>query len=525
MNTLWVRLTLAFGAVTLVGVLVVALLANRQVSGEFRQFLAQSQLQDSPLVAQLADYYAAHSEWSGVAEVLDTFRGPGGGAGRGLRRGAPTFVLADSARQVVYDGSGSQPAALAPQDLADAAPIIVTGQTVGYLLVLAGAAQGDLPLAAQRYLAQVNVALLQAGLLAGLLGMVLGVLIARGLAAPLSHLAAAARQMAQGRLDQRVRVAGPQELADVARAFNEMAGSLQTAEQLRRHMIADIAHELRTPLTVIQGNLRAILDDVYPLDKAEVATIYDETVMLSRLVGDLRELAQAEAGQIALAARPTEVAPLVESAVAPFVAQAADQQVTLAIGVAPDLPAVQADPDRVRQVLYNLIANALRYTPVGGTITVAAILETNNRRLTVDDQRPTTNDQRPTTLILSSTLQAIDDGAAAHAPRPTSIATHVDAARLVLGPWSFVRFEVADSGTGIAPDDLPHVFERFWRADRARSRGYGGSGLGLAIARHLIEAHGGQIGVASVVGQGTRFWFTLPTAVHSQEPDRCEQNH
>jgi two-component system OmpR family sensor kinase/two-component system sensor histidine kinase BaeS len=467
MKRLWVQLTLAFGLVTLVGVLVVALLANRQVSGDFRQFLAQSQLQGSPLITELAEYYGAHGDWAGVAEVFGTLPG-GAGAGRGMRRGAPTVVLADMSGQVVYDGAGNQLTRLAAQDLDAAVPIRWQDRTVGYLLMRGGPGQSELPMAAQHYLAQVNVALLQAGLLAGGLGVVLGVVIARGLAAPLGRLAAAARQMAQGKLEARVPIAGATEVADVARAFNEMAMSLQAAEQLRRSMVADIAHELRTPLTVIQGNLRAILDDVYALDKAEVATIYDETVMLSRLVGDLRELAQAEAGQLNLVPQPTDVAPLVEAAMGPFAAQAAAQQVVLSVDVPRDLPPMQTDPDRVRQVLHNLLANALRYTPAGGSITLSATLETKAE---------------------SQKLKA-DGNAAA----------------------SFVVVEVRDTGAGIAAGDLPHVFDRFWRADRARSRDQGGSGLGLAIARQLVEAQGGQIGVESAPGHGSRFWFRMPAA-------------
>jgi two-component system OmpR family sensor kinase len=345
MKRLWVQLTVAFSLVMLVGVLTVALLANQQVSGEFRQFLAQSQLQDSPLVGELAAYYGAHGEWAGVAATFDTFRGPGGaGAGRGLRRGAPAFLLADARGQVVYRGSGEQPTHITAQDMAAALPIRWQEQTVGYLLLSDGSGMRDLPVAAQRYLAQVNAALLQAGVLAGLVGILLGLLIARGVAAPLGRLAGAARQMARGQLDVRVPIAGATEVAEVARAFNEMAAGLQASERLRKAMVADIAHELRTPLTVIQGNLRAILDDIYPLDKAEVTTIYDETLMLSRLVGDLRELALAEAGQLVLVARPSDVASLFEAGVAPFTAQAAAQEVALSVDVAHDLPLVQADP-------------------------------------------------------------------------------------------------------------------------------------------------------------------------------------
>jgi two-component system OmpR family sensor kinase/two-component system sensor histidine kinase BaeS len=470
MQRLWVQLTIAFGLVTLVGVLIVALLANRQLSGDFRQFLAQSQLQDSPLVTQLAAYYGTHGDWDGVVDVFRTLPA-GAGAGRGLRRGAPTFVLTDTDGQIVYDGSGNPSTRIAPRDLDAAVPIQWQDRTVGYLLVRGGPGQSDLPMAAQRYLAQVNAALIQAGVLAGLLGLLLGVLIARGLAAPLGRLADAAHQMAQGKLDARVPIAGATEVADVSRAFNEMAGSLQAAEQQRQTMIADVAHELRTPLTVIQGNLRAILDDVYPLDKAEIATIHDETVMLSRLIGDLRELAQAEARQLNLAPHPTDVAPLVETAVAPFGAQAAAQQVVLTVEVPRDLPPIQADPDRVRQVLHNLLANALRHTPAGGTITLCARTEVRGLRTEYPEHQAS-----------------------------------------VLSPQSSVLITVEDTGAGIAADDLPHVFERFWRADRSRSRDQGGSGLGLAIARQLVEAQGGRIGVESTVGQGSRFWFTLPIA-------------
>ena len=445
MNKLWIQLALAFSLITVTGVAVVALVANRQVSADFRSFVAQSQVQDSPIVAELADYYAAHGSWDGVASLLRTFAGARHGM---IGHGGPTIVLADGAGQVVSSEAPVQLGArLAQPELAAATPIGVQGQIAGYLLVRAGSG-GAMPMAGQQFLAQINWALLQAAVLAGGLGLLLGVVIARG------------------QLDARVPIAGAAEIADTARAFNEMAGSLQRAERLRQRMIADIAHELRTPLTVIQGNLRAILDDVYPLEKAEIATIYDETIMLGRLVGDLRELAQAEAGRLALDIQPVAVAPLLAGALAPFEPVAAEQGVTLIADVADQLPPVLADPDRVRQVLHNLVANALRYTPAGGTITVCAA--------PVADHRP---------LLKGEETQP-----------------------------SVVIVEVADSGQGIAAEDLPHVFERFWRADRSRSRDQGGSGLGLAIAKQLVEAHGGQIGVDSRVGAGSRFWFRLPAA-------------
>jgi two-component system, OmpR family, sensor kinase len=468
MNKLWIQLTLAFSLVTMTGVTIVALLANRQVSADFRSFIAQSQVQDSPIVTELSDYYLAHASWEGVDRVLRDFAG----ARRGMMgRSGPAIILADAAGQVIYTSATDQLGAwLTQPDRAAALPISVNGQVAGYLLVRAGSG-GAMSMAGQQFLNQVNGALLQAGLLAGGLGVVLGVVIARGLAAPLNRLSAAARQIARGQLDQRVPVAGAAEIADAARAFNEMAAGLQQAERLRQNMIADIAHELRTPLTVIQGNLRALLDDVYPLEKVEIAAIYDETVMLGRLVGDLRELAQAEAGRLMLDMQPVEVVPLVRSAIAPFEAAAAEQRVSLIADLPDGLPPVFADPDRVRQILHNLVANALRYTSAGGTITLCARTEVRGLR-----------------------TESSEHQASLPSPQPSVLIT------------------VVDTGQGIATADLPHVFERFWRADRSRSRDHGGSGLGLAIAKQIVEAHGGQIGAESELGLGTRFWFRLPAA-------------
>jgi two-component system OmpR family sensor kinase/two-component system sensor histidine kinase BaeS len=339
-------------------------------------------------------------------------------------------------------------------------------------------------------LRQFNLSLWQASLIAGGLGMLLGLGIARGLSAPLARLATAARHISRGDLSQRVPVSGSDEVADLARAFNEMATGLEQAETLRRNMVADIAHELRTPLTVIQGNLQALLDEVYPLEKSEIAAVYDETLILNRLVNDLRELAQAEAGQLSLNLQPVALTPLVKAAAELFEELAREKKINLNLILPTDLPPVLADSDRVRQVLHNLLANALHHTPEGGVIGVVV-------------DRPAEFEQG-------------GRGAEEQESNMSSLGGRRPALSLANGSAisGQLRVTITDTGAGISAEDLPHVFNRFWRADKSRSREQGGSGLGLAIARQLIEAQGGHIGVESesVPGRGSRFWFTLPVA-------------
>jgi two-component system OmpR family sensor kinase/two-component system sensor histidine kinase BaeS len=478
MNKLWLQLTLAFAGVTLAGVMVAGLLANLQVSAQFRRFVAQNQLADSPLGLALVDHYVQNGSWAGVEAVFDQRPGPGGmGPGQGMRYGMPTFLLADPAGQIIYDRTGQRRAGrLSDSERVNAAPLQWQGQTIGYLAA-GGPGPADLNPLAQSFLGQFNRSLWLAGCIAGGLGLLLGLTMARSLSAPLGRLATAARRISQGDLSQRVPVKGSNEIADLSHAFNDMAAGLQQAETLRRNMVADIAHELRTPLTVIQGNLQAILDEVYPLEKAEIATVYDETLILSRLVDDLRELAQAEAGQLSLKLQAVNLTDLLERTVILFAEPAQSKNINLQVSLPATLPPVPADPDRIRQVLQNLLANALRHTPEGGSIIIAAQEVEGSRG--AGEQG---NDYSP--LLLRS-------------PAP-------------LHPMPYVKISVLDTGSGLTAEELPHVFNRFWRADRARSREQGGSGLGLAIAKQLVEAHAGQIGVESEPGQGSRFWFTLP---------------
>jgi len=289
-------------------------------------------------------------------------------------------------------------------------------------------------------------------LVGSVLGIAAGAWLSRRMTAPLDDLAVGAGQVGAGDLTVRVTPKGSDEMVALADAFNRMAADLEQAEQLRQHMLADVAHELRTPLTVLQGSLRAILDDVYPLDKAEIASLYDQTRHLHRLVNDLHELAQAEAGQLPLTLRAVDVAGLVQDVVELFAPLAEAQNVTLT-GAQPGRPLlVQADRARLMQVLQNLLTNALRHTPAGGAITVTA--RTAGRQ---------------------------------------------------------VEIAVQDSGEGISAAHLAHVFDRFYRTDAARDRDAGGAGLGLAIVRALVETHGGAVRVASAgPGQGSTFTLALP---------------
>jgi signal transduction histidine kinase len=285
-----------------------------------------------------------------------------------------------------------------------------------------------------------------------LISIVVGILLSRSVSAPLSKLADAARSIGRRDLSRRVEVRGSQEIQEVAQAFNEMAADLQQAEILRQNLLADVAHELRTPITVIQGNLQAILDDVYELDKAEIAQLYDQTRQLTHLVDDLRELAQAEARQLPLEMIPVDLSVLASDVAAIYESIAEVQQIQLQTRISKGLPLIQGDRARLMQCLQNLLNNAFRHTPAGGVVT-----------LSVQQQE------------------------------------------------KILEVSVQDSGSGIAPEHLLHVFDRFYRVDPARARETGGTGLGLAITRAIIQNHGGTISAVSAgEGQGSTFTISLP---------------
>lgn len=269
----------------------------------------------------------------------------------------------------------------------------------------------------------------------------------RRAATPVSELLEGVERIADGDFAARIRERGPRQVRGLARAFNRMAERLEDNEHQRRALLADVTHELRTPLTVIQGSLEGFLDGVYPADAAHLAPVLEETHVLARLIEDLRTLSLAESGTLALHREPTDLGVLAGETAAAFRPQAQAAGVTLNLDVSDDLPLLSVDPVRLSEVLHNLVSNALRYTPSGGAITLSG---------------------RP----------AEDDGAV---------------------------LEVRDTGAGIAPDALPHVFDRFYKSADSR-----GSGLGLAIAKNLVGAHGGQLSVESELGKGTLMRVKLP---------------
>ncbi len=434
------RLLVAIILVVLIAVGVTAFVASRQTTGEFKRYVEdRGDSRYRRFAGLLGRSYEMTLRWDdlqGEVERLGQVAGQ-----RVLVVDAQNKVVADSEHTLIGRAVGadwSRPSAV----------ILARGAPVGWLYIdpVTGPSEADIA-----FLGAVNRSVLIGALIAGLAAVVVTLLLSVRILRPVERLTAAAQRMEKGDLAVRVPVDSDDEIGQLAHAFNAMAGSLAQQEQLRRNMVGDVAHELRTPLTNLRGYLEAARDGLLAPDAALVDNLYEETMLLSRLVVDLQDLAQAEAGQLDLELRPAALDGIVEQAVAILRPRAEAKGLTLRIAIAPDLPQVDVDPTRVGQVLRNLLNNAAAHTSSGGEIAVSAARS---------------------------------------------------------GPY--VAVAVRDSGTGIAPEHLPYVFDRFYRVDKARTRQTGGAGLGLAIARQLVVAHGGSIVAESVPGQGSTFTFTLP---------------
>ncbi len=347
-------------------------------------------------------------------------------------------------------------------------PVFEGGQQVGAFTVSAAGPPGQEPgtpvlsdPAPSRISGVVNRSLLWAGIGAAALGTLLVWLLSRHTLAPLQNLGATARRLGRGDLSQRADTVGPAEIRELAHSFNVMAEGLEEAERQRRNLTADVAHELRTPLSNIQGYLEAIRDGLVDPTPETIDTIHGQALHLSRLVEDLRLLAQVEAGALQLQLSRTRMEELLQSGLEAVRPRAEAKGIELGLDAEPTLPTADLDATRISQVVGNLLENAITHTPEGGRVTVSA--------------RATGNT---------------------------------------------IEVAVSDNGPSIAPEDLPRLFDRFYRADPSRSRSTGGAGLGLTIARRLVEAHGGRIEAESAPGQGSRFTVRLPTGGSDSPPGR-----
>jgi signal transduction histidine kinase len=444
---LTLKLTLAFLLVSLIAIGLAAIVIGGTTSFEFNRYLQDQRQRNFADTARF--YYQQNGTWRGVERALQQ-QGllppqvqPGG-----QQPPPPPFVLLDEKRIVIIPSGaylrGQQvPAGTLQQEI----PIDLGGKVVGAVL---NAGQPLIKNAVeQQYTSRINQALLIAALGGMLAALLLGTWLARTLTRPVNELTTATRALARGALEQQVPVRSTDELGELAAAFNQMSADLARANQSRRQMTADIAHDLRNPLTVIGGYLESLRDGVLKPTPERFETMSNEVQHLQRLVEDLRTLSLADAGELVIQRQPVAPRDLLERLAAAYRHQAEGQGVALVVQTEAGLTDLHVDPERMEQVLGNLVSNALRYTPEGGEIRLTA-------------------------------TQA--------------------AGGVVLA--------VTDTGSGIPPEVLPHIFERSYRGDAARQGTE--SGLGLSIAKSIVELHGGKISAQSGgAGQGTQIQIKL----------------
>jgi signal transduction histidine kinase len=486
-TSLYAKLALSFMLVAFTTAALVALFIRLTSADRLIQLLIDQQR--SSLETSLAEYYQANGGWSQVSEHWgqiqrqaqptlqaqagarpstgglsvtgqQTQAGTGGGLVAGGAQAAASgpelhgrpsqFGLADARGLVLVAAGRTYPVGtqLSEDVLKNEAAIKVGGVQVG--TILTAAQQPGFNPAESLFLQRTNQALIMAMLGALVVALLLGIALASTITRPLRALTDAARGIGRGQLGQQVTVRSSDEIGQLASAFNRMSEEVATANRLRRRMTADIAHDLRTPLTVIAGYVESMRDGVLQPTPARLTLIYTEIERLQNLVGDLRMLSQADAGELPLNLQRIAPRSLLNRAATLFRHQAEQQVVTLQVATAPDLPDILVDEARMIQVLGNLLCNSLRYTAPGGRIELSAV-PVNGR----------------------------------------------------------IQLTVRDNGSGIAPEELPFIFDRFYRADRARTD-TGESGLGLAIVKALVESQAGSVSVRSTLGDGTEIRLDLP---------------
>ncbi len=445
MRSLATKLTLAFLGIGVLGVLLVAIISNIQVRSRFDQFIFEQE--SNSLAEQLATHYAAQGDWDGVETFLS------GLPGRSLP--GPWIVLVDSAENelIRWPPNGQfqldEPTERAPVTLDD-----MTIATIIHEPPPSWRIDGGLPPPETNFLRDVTTASVISAGIAVVCALLVGAWLARRMMQPINALTEATQAMVAGELGTQVQVNSRNEIGRLANSFNQMSHDLAQANRLRTQMTADIAHDLRTPLSILQGYLEGLKEGELTGSPRLYNLLYDEAQQLNHLIQELRTLSLADAGELSLNTQPIDPKALLERSGLAYVMQAEQQGVALRIEAADDLPELEADLERMTQVLNNLVANALKHTQAG-TVTLSA----------------------------RQAEQAI-------------------------------LLQVSDTGKGIAEADLPHIFDRFYRADKSRGRNEheaGSSGLGLAIAKAIVLAHGGEISAESQPNRGTIITVMLPT--------------
>jgi two-component system sensor histidine kinase BaeS len=453
MRSLTLKLTLAFLFVSLVGVVLVALFVRQRTQREFDQFVLDRYQID--LLEELASYYKQNGSWEEFSAIV--MRTPNR-YGRGSGTIPAPVVLTDLNGTVVYGGFHHEPGhTLSGGDLKKAVPVEAGDEIVGWVLFTDPISPfQELPESPEsQFLENVNQAVLFGALAALVIALLIGVVLARTISRPVREVTEATQIVAGGDLGFQVPVRTKDELGELASSFNQMSTDLALANKQRRQMTADIAHDLRTPLSVILGYMESLSTGKLEPTPETFEIMYEKGMHVQHLIDDLRILALADAGELSLVVRPVDPEALLEHTALAHMIQAQENEIDLRVESAKDLPEIEVDPERITQVLSNLVSNALRYTPEGGEIVLSA---------------------------------ECDD--------------------------AFMRLRVGDTGSGIEPEDIPHIFDRFYRSDVARRQDglIGESGLGLAIAKSIVSAHGGDIDVSSTIGEGTTFTITLPLA-------------
>ncbi|MEJ2262333.1 MAG: HAMP domain-containing sensor histidine kinase [Anaerolineales bacterium] len=455
MHSLASKLTLAFLLVGLTGAVLVAVFIRQRTRREFDQFILDQNQQ--ALVSNLTEYYQANGSWNGLNNVFrpgreEPFPKPEAGTRWETRRSL--FTVADANGTIVLAGGLEHLGqTISQSDLKKGVPLEVDDKTVGWLLFTPALDRFRPGTPEGNFLNSVNQATIFSALGAAGIALILGGILAYTLTRSLREMTAATQLLAKGELGHQVKVRSKDELGVLADSFNQMSAALARSNDLRRRMTADIAHDLRTPLSVILGYTEGLSDGKLQASAETFSVMHIEALHLSRLIDDLKILALADAGELPLARQRIAPDVLLRRASDAHRVEADRQRIGIRITVPSGLPDVEVDVERMAQILGNLMGNALRYTPPRGEITLSA--------------------------------ERTGGG---------------------------VRLRVSDNGAGIPAEDLPYIFGRSFRGDKARRQEEGETGLGLAIAKSLVEAQGGKISVESAVGEGTTFTIELPAS-------------